>query len=144
MRIWVYIIIVLISLCIPVEKADVAKLQPVEAAALCVSNGKIEIYTDTGARGIGDNAQEALEDLINNTAGIVYLDTAKYLLLERETVGQVDYLREELKSGVKLCLWDENENIRSSVKYLSVHNDLPKLKDWNEGESLPEYICKKQ
>ena len=50
MRIWVYAIIVLISLCIPVEKADVAKLQPVEAAALCASNGKIEIYTETFVR----------------------------------------------------------------------------------------------
>ena len=139
----IYVAIVFVSLLIPMEKADVSKLQPVEAATVCQKNGKTEIYTDTGAWGSGRNAQEALEDLICNTQGIVYLDTAKYLMVDKDSLDQIEWLRDELKGSVKLCMWNCDDDIREAVKYFSVHDDLPKIKDWTLGEKLPEYISEK-
>ena len=143
MRMVLYIIIVFLSLLIPMEKADISKLQPVEAAAVYQRNGKTEIYTDTGAWGSGRNAQEALEDMISNTPGFVYLDTAKYLIVDGDSLEQIELLRDELKGSVKLCLQNSSDDIGDAVKYFSVHDNLPKLKNWKQGDRLPEYISEK-
>ncbi len=144
MKIVLYIIIIVGSLLIPLEKADIAKLQPVEAVVLRENNGATEIYTDTGAWGSGENAQKALSDLINNTPGIVYLDTAKYLMVTQETLFQIESIRDELKGSVRLCLWNCEGNLKDAVKYFEVYDELPKLRNWKQGDNLPEYISKKQ
>lgn len=140
MKIVLYIVIIAASLLIPLEKADVAKLQPVEVAAIRVHEDKTEIITDTGAWGEGENAQEALDDLVLNTPGIVYLDTAKYLMVDERSLEQVELLRDELKGNVKLCLWNGEGKLQDAVKYFSVHEEIPKLKTWEQGEKLPQYL----
>jgi len=142
MKTIIYILIIIGSLLVPVEKADVAKLQPVEAVALCKKDGVTEIFTDTGAWGSGSNAQEALTDLLKNTPQLVYLDTADYLMVNKEAVAEIDDLRADLKGGVRLCLWDCEGELCDAIKYFSVHRALPKLKDWQQGDALPEYVTK--
>ncbi len=140
MKVVLYIVIIVASLLIPLEKADVEKLQPVEVAAIRTNKDKTEIITDTGAWGEGENAQEALDDLVLNTPGIVYLDTAKYLMVDEQSLGQIELLRDELKGNVKLCLWNGEGKLQEAVKYFEVHDKMPKLKDWEQGKTLPEYL----
>ena len=142
MKTILYIIIIVASLLIPTEKADVAKLQPVEAVMLRNVNGKTEILTDTCAWGRGDNAQEALADLISNTPELVYLDTAKYLIVDELSVTEIDNLRQDLKGSVKLCRWNGEGEFKDVVMYFSVHGDLPTLKKWKQSDNIPQYVCK--
>lgn len=138
------VIIIIGSLLIPVEKADIAKLQPVEAVALCRKDGVTEIFTDTGAWGSGRDAKEALSDLLKNTPQLVYLDTADYLMVNKEAAAEIDSIRAYLKGNVRLCLWDCKGVLSDAIQYFSVHGRLPKLKDWRQGDALPEYVTKKQ
>ena len=132
-----YIMVVVCSMLVPLEKADVAKLQPVEAAYVQTKGKTVSITTDTGAYGEGANAAAALSDLVQNTPGIVYLDTAKYLLLESGSEKEVEYIRKELKGSVQLCIWDGEGEMEDTLKYLSIHGKLPKLRSWNADMSIP-------
>lgn len=142
MKVLLYVIIIVTSLLVPTEKADIAKLQPVEAVMLRNVNGNTEIYTDTGAWGIGRGAWEALEDLKSNTPDLVYLDTAKYLIVDTLSVAEIENIRGELKGRTRLCCWNGDGNLSEAVRYLSVRGNLPKLKNWKQEEGLPEYVCK--
>ena len=136
-----YILIIVISLVIPVDKADIAKLQPIEA--VFVSNGAnaVEIFTDTGDWGRGETVLAALEDLKANAARHIYLDTARYLLVSNEN--QIEELRKELKGGVRVGLWNPKDDLRDVVSYLDIHDEMPKLKSWNPGDHIPVYKSKK-
>lgn len=142
-KVLLYIVLVASSFVLPLERADIAKLQPIEAIGIHDFGGQIIITTDTGDLGAGKNAAEALNDLIENTPGIVYLDTAEYLLVTESMTAEIKHLQNELKKSVKLCLWDGDEDLKCAVKYLSVHGKLPQLKDWSEGYVLPTYYCEK-
>ena len=143
MKMCLYILLIIGSLLVPLEKADVADLQPVEAALVRENKGQTEIITDTGAWGKGENAQEALADLIKNTPGIVYLDTAKYLIIDEQSTEQIESLRKELKGNVRLCMWNGDGEMADTLKYFSVHDQLPKLKNWKLGDRIPKYISAK-
>ena len=141
MRITVYILIALISLLVPLKKADIAKLQPVEAVMVRERGGGIEIFTDTGAWGSGKTVGEALNDLMTNTPGVIYLDTAKYLLVSKEE--QIEALRADLKGNVRLALCEPEDDLVDIVAYLEVHDHMPKISKWCIGDELPLYISKK-
>lgn len=132
MRKILYGIIIALLFLAPVEGADVAKLLPIEAVAVYVDEGMVVLETDTEDVGRGLTAKEALEDLKKTTSAIVYLDTAKYLLLSGEALREVSELRNWLKPSVKVCVCDAAGKVKASVKYLDVHGNLPKLGDWDE------------
>ena len=140
MKTVLYVLIIIGSLVLPVEKADVAKLQPVEAVALCKKDGKTEMFTDTGAWGSGRNANEALADMLKNTPQLIYLDTADYLMVNAEAIEEINELRRDLKGSVSLCLWECEGELQDAIKYFSAHGELPKLKNWRYGDRLPEYF----
>lgn len=132
MRKILYGIIIALLFLAPVEGADVAKLLPIEAVAVYVDEGMVVLETDTEDVGRGLTAKEALEDLKKTTSAIVYLDTAKYLLLSGEALREVSELRNWLKPSVRVCVCDAAGKVKASVKYLDVHGNLPKLGDWDE------------
>lgn len=137
-----YIIIIGLSFLAPLERADVAMLEPIEAVALSKNNDQVTLMTDTGNQGSGKNAQEALSDLKMNTPGIVYLDTAKYLLVSETAVDEIEALRNDLKGTVRICLWNEGEDVQNAVEYLKIHDDFPLLRSWHHGMKLPVYVIK--
>lgn len=140
---FIYIVLIGLSFFAPLERADIARLQPIEAIGLLETDGQITIITDTGDRGSGNDMDSALNDLIKNTPGIVYLDTAKYLLASEDVVSQIEYLRDDLKQSVELCLWDGKGELKDAVKYLSVHGDFPQLRKWKQGDKLPIFVSEK-
>lgn len=140
MKTVLYIFIIIGSLLLPIDKADVAKLQPVEAVALCKKDGITEIFTDTGAWGSGNNAGEALADMLKNTPQLIYLDTADYLMVNEEAIEELNELRKDLKGGIRLCQWDCEGELQDAIEYFSAHGNLPKLKNWKPEESLPKYF----
>ncbi len=134
MKVILYIIIILLMLAAPVTPLDVAKLQPVQTVAVYVYEDAVFLETDTGILGKGENVVEALNDLEKATPGVIYLDTAEYLLVTEQTSELVSTLFRYLHPSVKVSLWDEKGAVKDAAKYLSVRVDLPELRQWKETE----------
>lgn len=141
-RIIIYIWILLLALMAPVKRLDVAKLEPVDVVFVSKEDGKVKITTDTEAEGRGADAAAALYDLKQTTPGVVYLDTAEFLVVSKDAADQIDELRTWLKGSVKLCFAEKVE-IEEVAKYLEVHGNLPKLRDWKTGDPVPLLTGKK-
>ena len=136
-RILLYIVVLLVLLMIPVEASDIGKLRPIEVVSVYRDGAQTVMETDTGDQGRGATAQQALENLKETSTGIIYLDTARYLLLTRETVKAAEELREELKGTVRLCLTAARADLTVIGDYLEIHGELPRLKTWEMGQELP-------
>ena len=135
-----YIVLVMLCFVMPLEKTDVAKMQPIEAIGLLKEEKQTVMLTDTGDFGKGENALAALNDLIENSKRYVYLDTAKYLFFTEELEDEVEQIRSELKGSVYICIWSGKEDIKDAVDYVSIHKGLPRLIKWKKGESIPRFI----
>ncbi len=132
-----YIGLLALVLLIPVDGIDVADLQPVQTVVLYREDEKITLATDTGDIGAGEDSLQALQELKATTPGIIYLDTADYLLVSEEVLAQVNALRDHLKSSVEIYCFRGQIDPKAVSKFLSVHGNGPKLKQWNEAMPLP-------
>ena len=136
-RILLYIGVLAALLVLPVERSDVGKLLPVQVVSIYKEGNWTVVETDTENRGMGGTAEQALRNLKDTASGIIYLDTAEYLLLTQDTQEAAEELRDELKESVRVCMAAKSVNLAEAAKYLSVHGDLPKLKNWKQGGELP-------
>ena len=129
MRGLLYGLILTALLFAPVERLDVAKLEPVQAVAIYKEDGMVILETDTEDKGRGKTAIEALQDMKKNTASVIYLDTAEYLLVSEEANGDTEALRSFLKPSVKVSAYIGG-SVGEAAKYADVHGDSVKLKHW--------------
>ena len=129
MRMLLYICILALLPLAPVERLDVAELEPVQTVAVSISQQQILIETDTKNRGKGLTIREAIADLEENTPGVIYLDTAQYLLLTKEATQYSNDLKTYMRPDVRVSLWDGEGDVAAAAKYLDVRKDLPKLKN---------------
>ena len=136
-RLIIYGVLIYLVIIAPVKRADVGKLEPVEVVYLSEQDERVVLNTDTGGTGHGKNVHEALEDLKETTAGVVYLDTAEFLLLKENATKYIDDLRDILKKSVKVCFVEGEIDLKKAAKYLSIHKNLPLLRLWNTEEKLP-------
>lgn len=130
MRILLYVVILALLFLAPLERLDVAKLEPVQTVAVSMEDNLLVLQTDTDNAGRGIDAGAALEDLEENTPGVIYLDTAEYLLVTEEALDYVDALRSSLSPSVRVCMWDGSSSVSAASRYLGVRRDLPVLRDW--------------
>lgn len=130
MRMILYIIILALLFLAPVQRLDVAKLEPVQTVALYTDESGIVLETDTDNKGRGVTVDSAYEDLEDKTPGVIYLDTSQYLLVTEGAVSCVDAIRKYLHPSVKVSLWDGEGSVKDAAKYLGVRNDLPELQGW--------------
>ena len=137
MKTMLYITLAALALAAPVNRADVGKLRPVEVVAVAHSEGRYTVRTDMGDRGEGSTLSEAVADLGETAPGVVYLDTAEYLLLEDPI--DMAYLTQILKPHVRICGAEPGIPLEGSGIYLDVHRPAIRLKDgipYNELEFL--------
>lgn len=122
MRKILYLILIGLTFIAPVERLEIAKLEPIEAVAVEVRGEAVILKTDTDRQGRGATVEEALSDLKQNTPAVVYLDTARYLLLAenaRHLQAQIaPYLRRRLEIGSY-----SGGNVREELEYLQAHWD---------------------
>lgn len=130
MRVILYVLILALLFLAPVERLDVARLEPVQTVAVSVKEDAVLLETDTQNAGRGTDVDSALENLEQTTPGVIYLDTAQYLLVTEDAVAYVEGLRQYLHPCVKVSLWDGEGSVQEAAKYLGVRKDLPELRDW--------------
>lgn len=130
MRKLAYAVILGLLFLAPVKRLDVANLQPVQTVAIYTEPGFVVLETDTHNIGRGTSVTDAVANLEETTPGVIYLDTAEYLLVSKDAETYVDALREYLKPSVKVSLWVAGNAVDVAAKYLSEEENLPKLKNW--------------
>jgi len=133
MRILLYIVILASLVFAPVQRLDVAKLEPVQTIALRVNKDMVILETDTRNKGEGKDLPSAIEDLEDNTPGVIYLVTAQYLLLTEDGKAYARELEKYLRKSVKVCIWDGKGSVENAAKFLGIRGDLPTLRHWNQG-----------
>lgn len=115
-----YILIVSLALLVPNRGTDVGKLLPVEVISIAERNDEVLVRTDTGDMGRGKTLRDAFRDLEDTAPGVIYLDTAEYLLLETE-ITDAPMLTDYLKESTHICAAEEGISIEGVAQYLSVH-----------------------
>lgn len=136
-RILLYALLMAAALLAPVERADVGKLRPIETVSVYRENDWVVLRTDTDDVGIGTTAIQALKNMKDSASGIIYLDTAEYLLIDKEAQDVAEELRDVLKGKVQLCLATKEIEPLDATKYLSAHGGLPQMRNWKTGQELP-------
>ena len=136
-RIIIYIGILALLLAAPVESADIGKLIPVQVVSIRKENDWVILETDTEDVGMGASAEQALKNLKDTASGVVYLDTAEYLLIGKDTQEEAEALRDSLKRTVRVCEIAKPVDLAEAARFLSVHGKLPKLKTWEKGKEVP-------
>lgn len=132
MRKILYIIILVALLWAPVERLDVADLEPVQTVVIYMQQGMVVLETDTENMGRGVDLAAAVEDLEKNTPGVIYMDTAQFLLVAPDAQNQLNALQKYLSATVKVVQWDEKASVKDAARYLRVRKDLPMLKSLHE------------
>ena len=136
-RIILYIGILALVVAAPVKPMDIEKLRPVQIVSVYKESNWTVIETDTEDKGIGGTARQALQNMKDTSNGVIYLDTAEYLLVTKQTEEATRELIAELKPSVRMCMTTGVENLKQAVLYLKAHGGLPKLKAWVKGAELP-------
>ena len=112
----------------PVDRLDIAKLEPVEAVAVYMEEGRVTLQTDGENIGSGVTAQEALADLKENALAVIYLDTADYLLVSEGAEEAAKDLQQYLQKSVQIGKYNGG-NIKEEAQYLDVHKNAAKPKN---------------
>ena len=131
-----YILILGALFFAPVESAEVAKLEPVQAVWMYMEEDRIVLETDTEDKGSGATVEEALKDMKRKSAGIIYLDTAQFVLVtgtERQIAALVPYI----KDSVRLCQWDGKGGLSEAVKYADAHAVGTEVRHWKPDVKVP-------
>ena len=127
MRRILYIVLVGLTFLAPVQRVKISDLAPVEAVYLLREGEWVTLSADTGTFGRGKDALQALEALRENTPGVVYLDTVKYVVVNEAAEQDLDLLESKLKPTVKVCLWRDGQLPENMLAFLRLRKDLPTL-----------------
>ena len=135
-KLLLYILLLGAALILPVEGTDVGKLLPVELVQLDKMGDTVVISTDAGATGTGETVKAAIRDMEKTAAGIVFLDTADYLLVTESAMEEVESIKEHLKPSVRVCIQHVEMNLKDAAAYLSVHRPEHQLRSCQDPQSL--------
>lgn len=132
----IYLLLLAGAAILPGEATDVGKLIPVEVIAVSEDAGTIYIETDTGDKGKGSTFAKAISDMENSASGVIYLDTAEYLILEEGLEPIADSLRRYLKDDVKLCCGAQGIRLEGIAEYLTIHKPEVRLCEVGNGTEI--------
>lgn len=123
---------------IPFHGTDVAKLQPIEVIAISKERNLYLVQTDTEDMGRGTTLYEAFADLKASATGQVFLETAQYLLIEKDLIPALSELKTYLRPACNLCLWDGSGDLTEAADFLDAHHPGLTLLGWlAENQQIP-------
>ncbi len=130
-RIIIYIAVLLAVIQLPVGGMDVGKLKPVGLIQIYKEGETVFVVTDTGDAGEGKTVDAAFENLEETTAGVIFLDTADYLLIGRTAIYDAEGLARYLKPTIDVCIAGKEIDPVQAAEHLAVHHPRVELKDKN-------------
>jgi len=133
-KIVIYTILLAAALLIPVKGTDVGKLVPVEVIQIYKEGDVGGIATDLGESGVGTSVKEAVENLKATTSGIIFMDTADFLLIDVNAKEEAIVLKDYLKPSVRVCFLDGEIDLEKTAAFLNVHRPATKLENYGQEE----------
>ena len=123
------------------ERHEIAQLIPAEVVSINMEED-VCIRTDTGNEGCGDDLQSAFRDMQRKASGYIYVDTAKWLLMDENSISLAGEAREYLKGNTKVCLYEGDIDLNKVGRYLQIHKPQVRLDQIYEGVRLPRITTK--
>lgn len=114
---------------------NIAKLEPAQVISAESKAGGVLLRTDVGHFGWGKDLAAAIGDMEASASGLVFLDTAEYLLVCPGAEKWVPELSKILRSSCRICLADDETDLRMAAEYLSAHPPGYTLSDWRKGNT---------
>lgn len=137
-RIWIYGLLLAIVLSVPKKSNELGRLHPVELIKAHTENGIVTLETDNGAKGEGEDVASAIQNLKDTTAGIVFLDTADYLLVGYGEDDLIMELKDYLKRNTRICFAPHTVDPEEAAGFMSVHTPKKRIGQWKTGDKLGE------
>ena len=115
---------------------DINQLEPVAAVQILSDQEGVWVLTDTGSSGYGESLDQALDNLHNAAPARIFLDTAQYLLVDKEE--HLPELWNHLRPACRVCLANNPVDLELAADYLKVHdNEITLLQYLAEHQELP-------
>ena len=124
--------------------SSINDLEPVETVLVTIKEGNVVLQTDTGAKGVGNNLEKAIENLHSSASGVVFLDTAQNLLVSSQTEELLVELIRWIRPAAHVCLIREDLDLTEVTGYLRVHPPKVQLKDIRAGERTLQVLYFKE
>lgn len=100
-------------------KSNLADLNPVELVSVTKTGEGIYLRTNTGRIGFGDSVKAAWEDMNHHADGMLFLDTADYLLVSDECILKENGLEDIFRPGIRVLKSAWRIDLMDAAKYLS-------------------------
>ena len=126
-RILIYALLLGSVLLLTVKGTDVGELVPVELVYVYKEGQLVKIVTDQGEMGAGVTVGQAMENLKETTPGIVFLDTADFLLIDQNARDEINAIKPHLKPTTRVCVLDAEVDLKQAAGYLRIHKPALKL-----------------
>lgn len=130
-KVVIYVVLLFLALMMPVRGTDVGKLIPVELLRIDKEEESVIIMTDLGVSGTGATVEAAIENLKLTAAGVIFLDTADYLIIDDGARQEGTALEEHLNPSVRVCISDGEIDMEMAAAYLDTHEPKTKLRDYD-------------
>lgn len=131
MKRWILYAVALAMLGLsPFRGMDIGKLSPVQTVWLTEDKGQICMQTDTGDFGIGADVKEALHNLNKSAAGIVFLETADYLVIEAGREVLLEQAIAVFRPSCRVCAAEQLSDLNQATDFLRTHEPIITLRQW--------------
>lgn len=135
---WIIYLVVVLLLSTSFRGTDIAKLAPVEVVWLSESEGEVYLETDTGVSGKGDSVQGAYNNMKASAPGMIFLETADYLILQNGDEHLIAKTYDLLRPTCKVCSAQRIPDMESVASFLSAHKPDLVLRQYRvQQEALP-------
>ena len=132
----IYLLLLVATVVLRPQSADIGKLRPVQLVSVYREDEWIVVETDTEDLGRGINVDDAIRDLKETTPGVLYLDTADFLLVHNDTRNLIMELTSHLKGKVRVCITEGGIPLTDASEYLAAHLPRSQIRDWKSGKPL--------
>lgn len=131
MKRWLLYIIVLLLCGVSSNRGtDIGELAPVEVVWLSENAGQIYLETDTGDMGRGETIQAALSDMKAAAPGMIFLETADYLIVEPGSEILLEQLYDILRPSCKVCAAQSMPDLEEVAPFLNAHEPRLTLRQY--------------
>lgn len=137
MKKWGILLILLAFWLLPGQGKDAAELIPVEVVRVAIQDGRVQIETDTGQAGTGEDWAEAVENLRAGAAGEVFLDTADVLLVGPGAENILPQLEGDIRPGCGVYQYNGETVTEETAAYLRAHPSETDFLEVLAGKMVP-------
>ncbi len=128
----------------PFQRTDIAQLAPVEVVWLSSEKGRLCLQTDTQDVGYGTDVQSALENMMQTTAGTIFLETADYLIIEQGQEQFLEQIYSVLRPSCMVCVAAQMPKLDAAAEFLRVHEPEVTLRQLRNEEGTIKHLVEKE